>query len=126
VPRAIFIPRITVHDARQTLIVLCATSRPCFRSSTERQSEICSNVIVFGSTSPHMSRIRNQAGHQTFVRVIGVPLALGSWWGLVVPLVGLFITPRRLFDEEHMLEQGLPGYKEYEQKVRYRIVPYLW
>jgi hypothetical protein len=33
VPRDIFIPRITFHNARQTLIVLCATSRPCFRSS---------------------------------------------------------------------------------------------
>jgi protein-S-isoprenylcysteine O-methyltransferase Ste14 len=77
------------------------------------------------TTGPY-AIVRHPMYSGSFLYMIGIPLALGSWWGLVVPLVGLFTTPWRLFDEEHMLEQGLPGYKEYEQKVRYRIAPYLW
>lgn len=70
--------------------------------------------------------VRHPMYSGSLLYMIGVPLALGSWWGLVVLVVGLFTAPWRLFDEEHMLEQGLPGYNEYEQKVRYRMVPYLW
>jgi protein-S-isoprenylcysteine O-methyltransferase Ste14 len=77
------------------------------------------------TTGPY-AIVRHPMYSGSFLYMIGVPLALGSWWGLVVPLVMLFTTPWLLFDEEHMLEQGLPGYKEYEQKVRYRMVPYLW
>jgi protein-S-isoprenylcysteine O-methyltransferase Ste14 len=77
------------------------------------------------TTGPY-AIVRHPMYSGSLLYMIGVPLALGSWWGLVVLLVMLFTTPWRLFDEEHMLEQGLPGYKEYEQKVRYRMVPYLW
>jgi len=37
-----------------------------------------------------------------------------------------FTTLWRLFDEENLLKKELPGYREYTQKVRYRLVPYLW
>ncbi|MBB3393021.1 protein-S-isoprenylcysteine O-methyltransferase Ste14 [Rhizobium sp. BK275] len=56
----------------------------------------------------------------------GIPLALGSWWGLViVPLifVGLIL---RLLDEEGHLRRDLPGYQDYCLKVRYRLVPGIW
>ena len=58
--------------------------------------------------------------------VIGVPLALGSWWGLVVLAITIPVLAWRILDEEKLLEKDLTGYKEYEQKVRYRLVPYLW
>jgi protein-S-isoprenylcysteine O-methyltransferase Ste14 len=48
--------------------------------------------------------------------LIGTPLALGSWWGLVA-LVS------RLLDEERFLHKNLPGYTEYTQKVRWRLAP---
>jgi len=56
----------------------------------------------------------------------GVPLALGSYWGLVV--LGV-ITPFliwRLFDEERFLARNLAGYTEYQQRVKYRLVPFVW
>ena len=68
-PRAIFIASSTFHNARQILIVLCATSSPCFFSSATRHSDICSNVMESGATSPHMSRILRHAGHQILFRV---------------------------------------------------------
>jgi protein-S-isoprenylcysteine O-methyltransferase Ste14 len=77
------------------------------------------------TTGPY-AIVRHPMYSGSLLYMIGIPLALGSWWGLVVLLVMLFTSPWRLFDEEHMLEQGVPGYKEYERKVRYRMVPYLW
>lgn len=56
----------------------------------------------------------------------GVPPALDSWWGLAILA---FLTPVliwRIRDEEQLLRQDLPGYTAYMQKVRYRLVPYLW
>lgn len=58
--------------------------------------------------------------------VIAVPLALGSWWALVLIAVTLPGLVWRILDEEKLLNKDLPGYVEYTQKVRYRLVPYLW
>jgi protein-S-isoprenylcysteine O-methyltransferase Ste14 len=57
---------------------------------------------------------------------VGMPLALGSWWGL---LVGALIVPVlgwRLLREEAFLAQHLPGYDAYRSRVRYRLAPLLW
>ena len=60
------------------------------------------------------------------IMMIGIPLALGSYWGLVVVPLGLVVLALRIRDEERMLEQELRGYNDYEQQVHYRLVPYLW
>ncbi len=54
---------------------------------------------------------------------IGVPLALGSYWGLafVIPLVALIVL--RLLDEETFLAQNLRGYAEYQARTRWRLIP---
>jgi protein-S-isoprenylcysteine O-methyltransferase Ste14 len=60
------------------------------------------------------------------IMVIGMPLALGSWWGLLSVVV---LTPAliwRILDEEALLRSDLPGYSEYMQHVRYRLVPFVW
>ena len=58
--------------------------------------------------------------------LVGIPLALGSYWGLIfaVPCLSLFAV--RIHDEEKMLQGELAGYHEYMQQVRYRLVPYVW
>jgi protein-S-isoprenylcysteine O-methyltransferase Ste14 len=55
-----------------------------------------------------------------------MPLALGSWWSvfLVVPFFPVLVW--RILDEESFLRQDLPGYDEYMQRVRYRLVPRVW
>jgi protein-S-isoprenylcysteine O-methyltransferase Ste14 len=60
------------------------------------------------------------------VMLIGVPLALGSWWGLAFLLLNVPILVLRILDEEAMLRQELDGYTDYMRKVRYRLVPGLW
>jgi protein-S-isoprenylcysteine O-methyltransferase Ste14 len=62
----------------------------------------------------------------TLIMMIGLPLALDSWWGLVVVLPGLSVLVLRIFDEERMLEEELDGYREYKQKVHYRLIPHVW
>ena len=58
--------------------------------------------------------------------MIGTPLALDSYWGLVAIVPGLIVLALRITDEEKMLEQQLDGYREYMQKVHFRLVPYVW
>lgn len=60
------------------------------------------------------------------VMTFGTPLALGSYWGLVVvvPAVAIFVL--RILDEERAMRDELDGYTEYLAKVRYRLVPGVW
>jgi protein-S-isoprenylcysteine O-methyltransferase Ste14 len=60
------------------------------------------------------------------VMLLGMPVALGSWWGLLVVAVIFAALVWRLIDEERFLSRNLPGYAEYRQKVRYRLLPLVW
>ena len=60
------------------------------------------------------------------IMMIGIPLALGSYWGLVFVAPGVAVLAWRIRDEEQLLQKELEGYREYAQKVRYRLVPSMW
>jgi protein-S-isoprenylcysteine O-methyltransferase Ste14 len=60
------------------------------------------------------------------VLMIGIPLALGSYWGLLFVIPGLGVLATRILDEEKVLAHELTGYREYEQRVHYRLVPGVW
>ncbi len=60
------------------------------------------------------------------IMMVGIPLALGSYWGLLFVLPGVLVLISRILDEEKMLTQELGGYREYQQRVRYRLLPYVW
>jgi protein-S-isoprenylcysteine O-methyltransferase Ste14 len=72
------------------------------------------------------ARVRHPMYVGVLIMVIGIPLALGSWWGLAIIAVTLPVLIWRILDEEELLKKDLQGYREYAQKVRYRLVPYLW
>jgi protein-S-isoprenylcysteine O-methyltransferase Ste14 len=60
------------------------------------------------------------------VMLLGVPIALGSWWGvLAFAVIGPAIA-WRLIEEEKFLVRNLPGYEAYRSRVRYRLVPFVW
>ena len=62
----------------------------------------------------------------SLVMLLGIPLSLGSWWGiLAVVLLGALIVAR-LLDEEKFLAKNLPGYGDYTGQVHYRLAPFLW
>jgi len=68
--------------------------------------------------------------HPMYIAVLMIyvlsPLALGSYWAVlaVLPLPVLVIF--RIKSEEKILIDKLPGYREYTQKVKYRLIPYIW
>jgi len=58
--------------------------------------------------------------------MLGTPLALGSYWGLLGFVLMLLVIVWRLQDEEEMLARELPGYAEYRTRVRWRLLPGVW
>lgn len=60
------------------------------------------------------------------VMMIGAPIALGSWWGLVPVAAMAAVIVVRLLDEESLLAAQLPGYGEYRHRVKHRLVPRVW
>lgn len=60
------------------------------------------------------------------VMLLGTPLTLDSYWGLVVLVPALFGLAARIVDEEKMLTAQLAGYGEYTRLVRFRLVPGMW
>ena len=57
---------------------------------------------------------------------LGIPLLLGSWWGVALAPVFTLLFAIRARIEERALIEGLPGYADYAERVRYRLVPGLW
>ena len=74
------------------------------------------------STGPY-ALVRHPQYAGSFLYLLGMPLALGSYWGLLVlvPMMAALIW--RLFDEEKLLARELPGYAEYQRNVRSRLIP---
>jgi protein-S-isoprenylcysteine O-methyltransferase Ste14 len=62
----------------------------------------------------------------TILLFLMIPLVLGSWYALIAFAFYPAIIIVRLNDEEDLLTRELPGYAEYTQKVKYRIIPFIW
>ena len=70
--------------------------------------------------------VRHPMYAATLVLYLAMPIVLGSWVALIPFLAYPFIIARRIRNEEQVLEEGLEGYCEYEQQVRYRLIPFIW
>ena len=68
--------------------------------------------------------------HPMYTATIGMfltmPIILGSWWAFLVMLPYVPVIMSRIKDEESLLLDELEGYQEYTQKVRWRLIPYIW
>jgi len=74
------------------------------------------------STGPY-AIVRNPMYASGAVYLVGVSLALGSYWGLIAAILTILGLVWRLFDEEKFLVQNLTGYTEYCAKVRWHLIP---
>jgi len=70
--------------------------------------------------------VRHPMYSGALVMMIGTPLALDSYWGLVLLVPGFVALGARIADEEKMLTEELAGYDDYVERVRYRLVPGVW
>jgi len=64
--------------------------------------------------------------HGKLLLFVGMCLALGSWWNFLVFLLMVPALIWRIFDEEKLLAKELPGYLGYRNKVRRRLIPFVW
>jgi protein-S-isoprenylcysteine O-methyltransferase Ste14 len=88
------------------------------------------NVDIFPgqrviSSGPY-AVVRHPQYAGAFLYLLGIPLALGSWWGVIVFAAIVPFLIWRLLDEERVLTAGLPGYAEYRRRVRFRLIPGLY
>ena len=98
---------------------------------TLRENSYASRVVVVEkgqqvvSTGPY-AFVRHPMYLGVLLMVLCTPLALGSWWALV-PIFPLpLLLALRILKEEEVLAEELPGYREYREKTRSRLIPHLW
>lgn len=70
--------------------------------------------------------VRHPMYMATILLFLMIPLVLGSWYALIAFAFYPAIIIVRLTDEEELLCRELPGYTQYKQKVKYRIIPFVW
>ena len=70
--------------------------------------------------------VRHPMYSATLLLFLAMPLVLGSIYSLVIFLTYPLIIAKRIKGEEEFLEKELEGYREYKQKVRYRLIPFVW
>jgi protein-S-isoprenylcysteine O-methyltransferase Ste14 len=93
-----------------------------FEPSVRIQTDRGHHVI---DTGPY--RIIRHPGYVfSFAFFLGIPLALGSLWGLIPALFMCLMVVVGTILEDRTLQNELPGYKEYAQRVRFRLVPGVW
>lgn len=86
------------------------------------QAERAQRVI---STGPY-AHVRHPMYSGMMLFFAGVPLLLGSWWGLAMTPLFLALFAVRIRIEERTLREGLPDYADYAARVRYRLLPGVW
>ena len=70
--------------------------------------------------------VRHPMYMATLLLFLSMPLVLGSPISFVITLAYIPIIAKRIRNEEQVLEEGLPGYREYKKRVRYKVIPFVW
>ena len=70
--------------------------------------------------------VRHPMYSVTLVLFLSMPIVLGSVYAFLIFLVYPFIIAKRIRHEEELLEKELSGYREYKQKVKFRLIPFIW
>jgi protein-S-isoprenylcysteine O-methyltransferase Ste14 len=96
-----------------------------------KQNSYAAATVTVESGQPVVSTglyaiVRHPMYSAALVMTAFIPLALGSYWGLLLVIPIVAVLAWRLLDEERVLKRGLPGYSDYCHKVTYRLVPGLW
>jgi protein-S-isoprenylcysteine O-methyltransferase Ste14 len=85
--------------------------------STEDQRVISTGLYAW---------VRHPMYATLLLMLLGMPVALGSWWGVLIVVAIVPALIWRLTDEERFLVNHLPDYSEYQRRVRYRLLPRVW
>ena len=96
-----------------------------------RQNSYAASTVTVEAGQPVVSTglyaiVRHPMYSAALILTGFTPLALGSYWGLLVIVPIIATLAWRLLDEERVLKRDLPGYLDYCRRVRFRLVPGLW
>lgn len=110
--------------------VLVATGLLISQFAVIQNAYAASNITVEAGQTVVTNGLYGMARHPLYfgavVMMIGVPPALGSYWGFAALLPGPLILAYRILDEEALLVDELAGYRDYMNRVRYRLIPFVW
>ena len=120
VPAAICLLGNVLVAAGLAVVVLVTTQN--HYASTVVRVEAGQSVVSTGV----YGLVRHPMYTGNVIMLVGIPLALGSYWALLLVVPGLIVLASRIRDEEMLLRHELVGYREYTREVRYRLVPYVW
>ena len=96
-----------------------------------KQNSYAASTIRIEAGQPVVSTgtyaiVRHPLYSGALLLLVFMPLALGSYWTLLVLLPMVPVLAWRLLDEERFLKHNLPGYADYCNRVRYRLIPWVW
>jgi protein-S-isoprenylcysteine O-methyltransferase Ste14 len=96
----------------------------CVNTFTSATVEVNDQQTVI-STGPY-AFVRHPMYSGALIMMLGTPLALASWWGLLAFILMVAVIVIRLLEEEKFLLANLPGYAEFLARVKYRLMPSVW
>jgi protein-S-isoprenylcysteine O-methyltransferase Ste14 len=105
-----------------SLFVLTFRENPYLSPAVRVQEERGQTVV---STGPYRY-VRHPMYSAMVLLVLGTPLLLGSWYGVLAGLVLVLVVATRAVLEERTLRKGLQGYDLYMARVKYRLIPHVW
>lgn len=120
------LPRIVVIIAVVLFLVSYILYAEVLRENTylSRTIEVQENQKVIDTGLYGI--VRHPMYSVTLVLFLSMPLVLGSIYSFVIFLAYPFIIAKRIKNEEELLEKELEGYSEYKQRVKYRLIPFVW
>ncbi len=120
------VPSWVVVTASAVLLVSYGLYAEVMRENVylSRTIEVQQNQKVIDSGL--YSIVRHPMYMATLLLFLSIPLVLGSWISFVIMFVYPAVIVVRIKDEEQLLEKELDGYKEYKNKVKYRLIPFIW
>lgn len=121
-----YVPTPVVIGASVVFIIAYVLYAEVLRENTylSRTIEVQENQKVI-STGLY-GIVRHPMYFATLFLFLAMPLILGSLWALLIFLAYPFIIAKRILNEEKVLMRELDGYAEYKNKVKYRLIPFIW
>ncbi len=120
------LPRFVVIAAVAVFIIAYILYAEVLRENTylSRTVEVQENQKVIDTKLYGI--VRHPMYSATLLLFLSMPLVLGSVYAFLIFLLYPFIICKRIKNEEALLEKELSGYREYKQKVKYRLIPFIW
>jgi len=117
-----YLAGIVLTVAGQLLFIIAQQQNKFFSSLVRIQTDRGHTVVDTGL----YKAVRHPAYLGNIIQTIGFPLLMGSVWSMMPALVLILIALIRTGLEDRTLINELSGYREYANKTRYRIIPYIW